>query len=353
MSLLKPDAPRASPHLPVRNDWLSLVQEAALEPELRIIDAHHHLWDRTGNRYLLDEYLDDLNQGHRIEATVFVQSRSMFDPGRDPAFQSVGEVEFANGIAAQSASGIYGGTRVCAAIVGGADLRLGHSVLPVLEEMVERCGPRLQGIRNTTAWHPDPQIVSNPTPPPAGILQDERFRQGVSCLQRHDLKLDVWAYHTQLSEVLGLAMAFPDQTIILDHVGGPLGIGQYAARRAEVTAQWQLDIQQLARCPNVLIKLGGLAMRVGGFDLHLRELPPDSQTLASLWRPYILHCVEQFGPSRCMFESNFPVDKGMCSYGALWNAFKLITKDLSISERSALFSGTAARAYNIGVSNED
>jgi predicted TIM-barrel fold metal-dependent hydrolase len=352
MTFLKVDTARGSPHVPVRSDWLSLVTEAALEPELRIIDAHHHLWDRPGNRYLLDEYLEDLSQGHSIEATVFVQCRSMFDQQRQPAFQSVGEVEFANGIAAQSASGVYGATRACAAIVGGADLRLGNSVLPVLEEMVARCGSRLQGVRNTTAWHPDPDVVSNPNPPPAGILQDKMFRQGVGCLRHYDLKLDVWAYHTQLSEVRSLAGEFPDQTIILNHVGGPLGIGQYADRRAEMTAQWQLEIQQLACYPNVLIKLGGLGMKVGGFDLHLKELPPDSQTLASLWHPYVLHCIESFGPERCMFESNFPVDKGMCSYGVLWNAFKLITKEFSATERGALFSGTAAGTYNIKLSGD-
>lgn len=295
-----------SPHLPVRNDWLSLLAEPALDPQLMIVDAHHHLWDRPESRYLLGDYLADIDSGHQVVATVYVQCRSMFNMDRDESLRCVGEVEFANGVAARCASGIYGPARVCAAIVAGADLRLGQAVTPVLEEMLERAGPRLQGIRNTTAWHADPQVVSNPNPPPPGILGDVHFRQGVGCLQRHGLSLDVWGYHTQLGDILLLARAFPEQVIIVDHVGGPLGIGPYAGRRDEAFAHWAQQVRRLAECPNVLMKLGGLGMNISGFALHTRTLPPDSQTLATLWRPYLLHCIESFGVARCMFEATSP-----------------------------------------------
>lgn len=337
--------------MPVRKEWLARVDEPAIDPQLVIVDAHHHLWDRPENRYLLDDYLDDIDSGHKVVASVYVQCRSMFNMDRPDSFQCVGEVEFANGIAALSASGLYGAPRLCSAIVAGADLRLGEAVAPVLEEMLERAGPRLQGIRNTTAWHADPLVVSNPNPPAPGILADPYFRKGVSCLKDYDLVLDVWGYHTQLEEVLQLARSFPDQVIVLDHVGGPVGVGPYAGRRDEVFADWSRLICQLANCPNVLVKLGGLGMNVGGFALHTQALPPDSDTLAALWRPYILHCIETFGVERCMFESNFPVDKGMYSYGVMWNAFKKITADFTAGEKRFLFNQTAAYTYNLTISD--
>ncbi|MEH3023619.1 MAG: amidohydrolase family protein [Pseudomonas oryzihabitans] len=338
----------ASPHIAPRPDWLAQVKEPALEPALAIIDAHHHLWDRSGQRYLFDEYRADIEgAGHHVVATVYVQCRSMFDLTRPEALQSVGEVQFATGIAERSATGRYGATRMNAAIVAGADLRLGDAVQPVLEEMLERAGGRLRGVRNTTAWHPDPRLVTNPVPPPAGVLGEPGFLRGAGCLARHGLVLDVWAYHTQLDEVIALAQRLPDQRIVLDHLGGPLGAGPYRGRRDEVYAHWMAAITRLARCPNVSVKLGGLGMGVSGFDLHRQPLPPTSLQLAQLWRPYILPCIEHFGVQRCLFESNFPVDKGMYGYGVLWNAFKRLTEGSSASERASLFSRTAATLYRI------
>lgn len=337
----------ASPHAPVREAWLAQVQEPILEPELPIIDAHHHLWDRPGQRYLLPEYLADTGSGHRILASVYVQCRSMYSADRAAPFDAVGEVEFAAGIAAQSASGLYGESRLCAAIVAGADLRQGEGIVPVLEEMQARSGGRLRGIRNATAWHGDPRLVSNPRPPPAKVLTDERFHEGVACLARHDLSLDIWAYHTQLDEVLALARRFPDQLIVLDHFGGPLGAGPYEHQRQEVFQTWSLAIRELARCSNLRLKLGGLGMKVGGFAFDERATPPSSAELADLWRPYVLTCVEAFGAERCLFESNFPVDKGMFSYGVLWNAFKRLTQGWDKDDRVALFSGTAKDTYRL------
>lgn len=337
-----------SPHLPVRPEWLAQVQEPALEPQLPIVDAHHHLWDRPGSRYLLEQYLADIHHsGHRVVATVYAQCRTMFDPSRPAPLRSVGEVEFANGVAACSASGLYGATQVNAGIIAGADLSLGRAVLPVLDEMRARAGRRLSGVRNTTAWHADPGVVSNPSPPPPGILASAAFREGVACLAEHGLVLDIWAYHTQLAEIIDLARAFPQQLMVVNHVGGPLGCGPYAGRRAEVFEQWAEHILRLAQCPNLRIKLGGLGMQVGGFALDHEALPPGSAHLAELWAPYLLHSIDAFGSSRCMFESNFPVDKGMVGYGVLWNTFKRITADLPAQARADLFSTVATHTYSL------
>ncbi|MBR0666994.1 amidohydrolase family protein [Roseomonas hellenica] len=335
------------PHLPVREDWLALHQEEILEPALPIIDPHHHLWERPGNRYLFDEFRHDAADRHDIRATVFVTCRAMFRADGPEAMQPLGETEFVNGIAAQSASGLYGTLRACQGIVGHADLTLGDAVAPVLEAQLRIAGGRFRAIRNNTAWHPDPDIQTNPIRPPPGLLREARFRAGVARLSGYGLSLDIWAYHTQLPEVIDLARAFPDQPMVLDHVGGPIGIGRFAARRAEVFAEWRQAIRDLARLPNVTVKLGGLAMELGGFGFHQAATPPTSAMLAEAWRPYIETCIESFGADRAMFESNFPVDKGMCGYAVLWNAFKRLAAGATITEKRALFSGTAARVYRL------
>jgi len=337
----------ASAHIPVRPEWLALGREQAVEPELPIVDSHHHLWDRPGQRYLFDDLLGDMRSGHDVRATVFVQSRSMYRASLPADLQPVGEVEFANGVAAQAASGLYGRRMACAAIVGFADLLLGDGVEPILELLLRAGGERLRGIRNQTAWHSDPEIVSNPVPPRPGLLTHPRFVEGARRLPAHRLTLDVWVYHTQLTEVAELARSCPDTLIVLDHLGGPLGIGPYRGRREEVFAAWSADLKTLAELPNIVIKLGGLAMRVGGFDFHERAEPPSSVVMAAAWEPYFMTAIEFFGPARCMFESNFPVDKGMVGYVELWNAYKIMTKVLAPPERNELFRGTAMRTYRL------
>lgn len=335
-------------HVPVRPDWLALGREEPLDPGQPIVDAHHHLWDRPrGQRYLFDELLADMASGHDVRATVFVQSRSMYRADGPDELKPLGEVEFANGVAAQSASGLYGRGRACAAIVGAADLRLGERLGAVLDAMMQAGGGRLRGIRNQTAWHPDPTIASNPVPPEAGVLRDVRFVAGAKRLAEHGLSLDVWAYHTQLDEVAALADACPRTTIVLDHCGGPLGAGPYRNRRDEALAAWSTGMTDLARRPNVRVKLGGLGMRVGGFDFHEAPEPPSSQELASAWAPIILHCIDLFGPKRCLFESNFPVDKGMVGYDVLWNGFKRIVAGFGAEERGWLFHRCAIETYRL------
>ena len=337
----------ASYHAPVRQDWLDGRKEAILKPGLPIVDPHHHLWDKPDGRYLLDELLADIRSGHNIVATVFVQARAMLRASGPVDMQHVGETEFVNGVAAMGASGFYGKTRVCAGIVGHADLTLGSRVEPVLAAHIRAGGDRFRGIRHITAWDADATIRNPAYSPPPGLLGDRTFREGFAVLGRLGLSFDAWLYHPQIGEVAELARAFPETRIVLNHVGGPIGIGAYAGKHKEVLPVWAASIEALAACPNVYVKLGGLGMRLGGFGFHERPEPPSSETLAATWRPYIETCIAAFGASRSMFESNFPVDKGSYSYPVFWNACKLLASGASAAEKADLFAGTAARFYRL------
>ena len=310
-----------------RNDtdlrgWLAKrPTEAALEPDLPVIDPHHHFWDTPQRgRYLLPELLEDIGEGHNIVATVFLECRSMYRKDGPPEMAPVGEVEFVNGIAAMSASGGYGPCRVAEAIIGHADLTLGARVREVL-----------------------PRVV------PPHLVRDPKFREGFAQLAPLGLSFESWQYHPQLPDAIDLARAFPGTTIILNHVGGVLGVGPYSGRRQEILTGWKKDIAELAKCPNVNVKLGGVGMTSFGFDFHERDVPPSSEDLAAAWRQYIEPCIEAFGPSRCMFESNFPPDKQSGGYTELWNAFKRITANASAVEKTELYSGTAARVYRLTI----
>ena len=321
--------------------------EDVLEPERPICDPHHHLWDHPGRRYLLDELLADTASGHNVVATVFVECMSMYRASGEPATRPVGETEFVNGIAAMSASGGFGPTRVASGIVSFADLALGERVGSVLDAHLA-ASPRFRGIRHAAGWEASDQVRNSHTNPPPGLLGDARFRRGFAELAPRGLTFDAWLYHPQLPELTDLAKAFPDTTIVLDHFGGPLGIGPYAGRRAEVFGVWKTAIRALADCPNVVVKLGGLVMPLNGFGFHKREQPIGSVELAEATRDWYLHTIECFGVERCMFESNFPVDKVSVSYRVLWNSFKRIAAGFSAADRSALFHDTAARVYRLG-----
>ena len=351
MSIASTSAAPSTPYyLPVRQDWLDRRKEPILAPDLPIVDPHHHLWDRPDWRYLLDELLADTKSGHNIVATVFVQARAMTRPAGPVEMRPVGETEFVNGVAAMSASGIYGKTRHCAGIVGHADLTLGSRVEPVLAAHIRAGGDRFRGIRHISSWDADASIRNPAYSPARGLLGDKNFREGFTVLGRLGLSFDAWLYHPQIDDVRDLARAFPDTKIVLNHVGGPIGIGAYAGKHEQVFPGWAASIKALAACPNVYVKLGGLGMRMGGFGFHERPEPPSSETLATTWRPYIETCIDAFGPSRCMFESNFPVDKGSYSYPVFWNACKLLAKGASEAEKADLFCGTATRFYRLDVS---
>ena len=335
--------------IPVPNaEWLAGVEEEILEPDLPIIDPHHHLWDMPGRRYLLDELLADLTSGHRIVATVFLECASMFRSRGPEHLRPVGEVEFVNGIAAMSASGKYGETRVCEGIVGFADLTRGAAVEEVLAALVAAGNGRFRGVRYGAGHDPSPAINNSHTSPPPHIYADARFREGFAKLAGFDLTFEAWLYHTQITDVAGLADAFPGQPMVLNHFGGPLGIGPYAGKRDEIFPVWQAAIRDLARRPNVHAKLGGLGMIVNGYGFQDRAVPPGSAELAETWRPWFETCIEAFGPERCMFESNFPVDKVTSTYAVYWNSFKRIAAGASRAEKLALFHDTAARFYRLG-----
>jgi predicted TIM-barrel fold metal-dependent hydrolase len=325
----------------------AISREAALAPELPIIDPHHHVRDRPGARYLFLDFLADLAScGHNIRATVIIESGDMFRASGPPELRPVGETEFLNGVAAMFASGKYGPTHAGAGIVGCPDLRLGERVRPVIEACIAAGGGRFCGVRNLLTWHEAAELRIARTGPP-GVMQDGEFRAGLGCLADYDLCYDAYVYHPQLPELLALVRAVPAVRIIVDHTGGPAGVGPYAGKRDEVFAFWQQHIRELAGCPNVFMKLGGLGLPVMGFGFQHRTPQASSQELAQAWRRYFETCIEAFGPDRCMFESDFPPDKEVCSYTVIWNAFKRIAAGCSADEQAALFGGTAARAYRL------
>ena len=329
----------------IRPDWLALEHEEVLEPDLPIVDPHHHFWQRANSTYLLPDLLADTGAGHNVRATVFVECHAMYRAGGPADLRSLGETEFVNGIAAMSASGGYGAMRAATGIVGNVDLRIGDAAKPALEAHVRAAPDRFRGIRNVAAWHPTTTVTSSPSV--EGLLTNGQFRRGFAALAPLGLSFDAWLVHTQLGELLDLARAFPQTSIILNHIGGPVGIGPYRGKREEVFGIWKAGILELARCPNLTVKLGGLGMNVMGFGFHEQPAPPTSEQLAVAWKPYIETCIEAFGADRCMFESNFPVDKGSCSYRSLWNAFKRITKAYSATDKGALYAGTALRVYRL------
>ena len=332
---------------PVRQDWLDKRHEEVIEPALPIVDPHHHLWDRPNYRYLFPELLADVGSGHNIRATCYEQAREMYRADGPEELKSLGESEFVSGVSAMSASGKYGPTRCIVGIIGFVDLQLGSRAKGVIERHIAVSDGRLRGIRNGSTWSDDPTLKTFTAGGPKGLLLDKGFREGFASLAPLGLAFDGWMFQTQLDDLVDLARAFPQTTIVMNHVGGPLAIGPYAGRREEAFTEWRDRIRAVASLPNTYVKLGGLGMKMPGFTFFENDMPPSSQDLATAWRPYVETCIEAFGPRRAMFESNFPVDKGTCSYQVLWNAFKRLAAGYSADEKAALFSGSAAQAYRL------
>ncbi len=330
-----------------RELWLKLNTEEPIEPAFPICDTHHHLLDRPGNRYMPEDLLKDIGGNHNITKTVFMQSQLAYRKYGPSDMQPVGETEFVQTITTRGASGQYGVTAIAAGIVGFTDLTLGRAVEPVLEAHVAAGKGNFRGIRNTAAWDASPDIPSGYATPHRGLLLNQKFREGFACLKKCGLSFDAFLYFHQLMELVDLARAFPDTPIILNHIGGPIHVGPYAGKREEVLQEWKRGIATLATCPNVVVKLGGLGMPRCGFGWHERPTPPNSAEVAEAISPYCLWVIEQFGASRCMFESNFPMDKVSYSYNVLWNSFKRITRAFSPDERAALFHDTAVRVYRL------
>lgn len=329
-------------------EWLDRHHEEIIEADRVIVDAHHHLWQEPGNTYLLDDFSADLASGHRVEATVFVQAHFGYRSSGAEEQRPVGETEKVVAIA-EAARAANHPTAIAAGIVGFADLTLGDRVEAVLEAHEAAALGRFRGVRHSVARDsnfPDGIVLR---PAPAGMLADPRYRAGLTTVAVRGLSYDAMLYHEQIPELTALARAIPELPIVLDHLGCMIGVGPYRGRESETFGKWRTDIAELASCPNVSVKLGGLGMVICGPTWHENDRPPTSVELAQVWRPQVESCIELFGPARCMFESNFPVDKGMFSYAVLWNAFKRLTSGASEDEKDALFRRTATSVYRLEV----
>ena len=334
------------------DEWLALNQETVIEPDLPICDPHHHFWDfRTERypyeRYLLHELSADVGGGHNVLSTVFVEARSMYRTDGPQELKPVGEIEFVQGLAAASASGLYGRTKVAAAIVGHANLNLGDRVEPVLDNLLQASPNRFRGVRHSVTWDDNPEIENTALHKIQGQLSNETFRAGAKVLSDKGLSFEAWLFAPQLLELAEFAKAVPDLTIILNHIGGLVRIGPYANNSNEVLENWRDGITAVAECSNVHVKLGGMGMRIMGFDWEKRSIPVGSDEMSESIAPFMHYCIEKFGPDRAMFESNFPVDKMSFSYNVMYNAFKKLSKEYSQTERAAMFHDNATSVYRI------
>ncbi|MDG1986857.1 MAG: amidohydrolase family protein [Halieaceae bacterium] len=325
--------------------WLDLVKEEVIEPEIRICDSHHHFWLYPDSRYLAEEFANDLSSGHLVSESVFVECNQFYRIEGPEKLKSLGETEFVDSLAIKTGTS---DCNIAAGIVGFVDLNLGSAVEEVIQLHIHK-SKRFCGVRHATAWDASAEIRNAHTKPEPELLSDVIFREGLTCLSKHGLVFDAWLYHPQISELTDLARAMPDLNIVLDHVGCPLGIGPYAGKRDNVLEDWFSKMTDLATCKNVSVKLGGLTMPLVGLGWHKNDRPPSSAQIAEVNGDCLRRVIDLFGPDRCMFESNFPVDRGSCSYTVLWNAFKLISKSYSKSERQALFREAAVKTYKLQV----
>ncbi len=333
------------------NDWLAQTPEPTLEPEIPVCDPHHHFWvhrpePAAYQQYLLPDLAADINSGHNVRSTVFIEVRAEYRTEGPEELRPVGEVEFVQKLADESASGAYGSARAAAAIIGKADLKLGEGVRPVLEALQAASPNRFRGVRHSVGWDPSPEVADREI---RGALATDGYRAGARVLAQMGFLLENSLYFPQLGELADFANALPELTIVLNHCGGLLRVGPYADRDNEVLAEWRRGLAAVAKCPNVIMKVGGVGQARYGFDWSKREVPVGSEELAGSLAPLMNYCIEQFGPSRCMFESNFPVDKVAYSYNVIYNAFKRLSKGYSATERASLFHDTAARVYRINV----
>jgi len=328
--------------------WLDQVVESIIDPDRAIVDAHHHLWDRPGaSPYMLEDLWADTSSGHNIVKTVFLECGSHYRDEGPEHLKPVGETDFVREIAEETALTSSRGHPEITAIIAYADLTLGDLLDEVLDAHVDAGKGRFRGIRVALAAPPKDLPFPVPGGAPKGLSEDPDFISGVKRLGARDLTWESWHFHMQNREFAALARACPDTQMVLDHFGTPIFIGPYEAQREEIFESWKLDIAEIAMCENVTAKIGGLATPVSGFGWMGRALPPSSDEFAKVQNRFYRHTIECFGPDRCMFESNFPVDKMSLSYQVYWNGVKKIVADFSEDEKNAMFSGTAANVYKL------
>lgn len=332
--------------------WLGTRVEAVVEPDLPLVDTHHHLWKDERGDYEIGALAADAH-GNNLVATVYVECGTGYEASVDYSvsdatlvddfLRPTAETDYVRMAGEAAAADPIGG---CRGIVGFANLLLGKRAAAVLEAQIDAGGGRFRGIRQASGWDAAVGAAAYRNPPP-GLLLDDRFLEGFSTLKPLGLTYDAWVFFTQIPDVTALADLYPDTTVILNHFGGLIGIGPYAPRQAEVFKLWRTYVRTLARRPNAILKMGGLGMIASGSLSHLDEYPPTSEELAVRWRPFIETAVEAFGPDRCMIGTNFPVDRQTSSYTSLWNTYKLCTRQYNAQERGDILAGTAKRIYRL------
>lgn len=323
------------------------MSEDVIDPDRPIVDAHHHLYERPGLRYLGDEFVADLCSGHKIRATVLVQARHSYGAGEADELRPVGETMFASATARRAASGSAARFGIASAIIPYADLTLGDAVRPVFEAHLAAGGGRVRGIRHILAWHPDRSLLNPAYPTSEGMMDSDGFRAGFRHLAPLGLSFDAWVLFPQLSRLARLARAFPDTAIVVNHCGGPLLGGSYAGMDREVFALWKSGMEALAACPNVMVKLSGLGMPSVGMGFDIPRVPSTSAELSAAWRPWMESCIAMFGTDRSMFASNFPADRPSYDYRTGWNAMKRVADAGSEDEKDELLRGSAVRFYRL------
>jgi L-fuconolactonase len=328
-----------------RFDWLASRREDAVDADRPIVDPHHHLWDRGGSTYLAPQLLADLTATHNVTKTVFVECKASYDKEREKSMWPVGETVF---VAAEADATDAAGGPTIAGIVGHTDMMLGDGVEDVLEAHDAASGGRFRGIRHATAWDASDEIRAGHSRPFESMMGTDEFRAGVGKLAAMGFSFDAWLYHPQLPELAELAADVPELTIVLDHLGAPLGIGPYRHDRDRVRADWKDSMGLVAAHPNVVLKVGGIGMD-GYFATGWATLdaPPGSEEVAQYWSDDVRFCIDLFGPDRCMFESNFPIDRQTLPYPVVWNAFQIMAVGYTDAEQDDLFSGTATRVYRL------
>tara|TARA_X000000368_G_scaffold178493_1_gene140847 strand:+ start:4874 stop:5902 length:1029 start_codon:yes stop_codon:yes gene_type:complete len=335
-----------------QQEWLAQISEEIIDPEQRIIDPHHHLWpgvssdsSENSNQYLLEDLWADTSSGHNVTNTVFIDCSQCYWNSTDQALNPVGETEFVKKIADESKADPKQAT--ISGIVGHVDMLLGFEAERVLEKHLEIGQELFKGIRHAGGWDPHPNVRNSHHDAFEGLYLQPNFLDGLQTLAKLGYVFEAWQYHHQIPQITELAKQFPDLVIILNHFSGPLGIGSYENKQADIFPQWQKDLKELSLHENVFAKLGGLAMPVNGFGFHIQDKPPTSDEFILKQKAYYETALEYFTPKRCMFESNFPVDKASISYPVLWNAFKKLATSYSASEKDQLFYKTASTVYRI------
>ncbi|MEX1252100.1 MAG: amidohydrolase family protein [Hyphomonas sp.] len=326
------------------DEWLKQVREEVIDPGREIVDPHHHLWPKPHLSYDLEDLHRDTGDGHNVVATVFMECGSAYRADGPDHLKPVGETEFVTAAAERAATDPL--TAQIAGIVAHADLRLAE-LDSVLDAHTAAAKGRFRGIRHAGSRDESGAPLSIPGRAPAGLFEDAAFRRGVARLGERGLTFDTWIYHHQIRDYAALARAVPGTVMILDHFGTPLGVGPYEGRREEIFGKWKDDIAEVAACPNVHMKLGGMAMPDNGYGWEKREKPPTSDEFVTAQMAWYDHAINVFGPERCMFESNFPVDRLSISYRTLWNGLKKIAGDYPEAAKTALFSATARKVYKL------